>query len=158
MFRGSVTVNLDEKGRIAIPSRYREKVQKASKGELVVSIAVTSRGVGMTDCLWIYPLTEWEVFETKLKNLRSSSEKISDFKRFVVGSAFDCEMDSQGRIMIPEKIRKFANLTDKRMVLAGNIDRLELWNEEVWNAKEEQLKINYDEDDKDLDILEELSL
>ena len=158
MFRGSVTVNLDEKGRIAIPARYREKVQKASDGELVVSIAVTSRGVGMTDCLWIYPLCAWEEFETKLKNLRSSSKKISDFKRFVVGSAFDCEMDSQGRIMIPEKIRKFANLTDKRMVLSGNIDRLELWNEDVWNAKEEQLKIDNDEDDKDLDILEELSL
>ncbi len=158
MFRGSVTVNLDEKGRIAIPARYREKVQKASGGELVVSIAVTARGVGMTDCLWIYPLSAWEEFEAKLKSLRSSSKKISDFKRFVVGSAFDCEMDSQGRIMIPEKIRKFANLADKKMVLAGNIDRLELWNEDVWNAKEELLKADSGEEDAAMDILEELSL
>jgi MraZ protein len=157
LFRGNVTVNLDEKGRFAIPARYRDRVQKVSAGDLVVSIAVNERGVGMSDCLWIYPLTAWEELETKLKNLRTTKKRTSDLKRFLIASAFDCEMDSQGRILLPEKLRKFANLSDKRMVLTGNIERLELWNEDVWNIKEAQFKVADEEDDGELDELEGLS-
>lgn len=157
MFRGSVPVNLDEKGRIAIPSRFREKVQDACDSKLVVTVAVNERGTHMADCLWIYPLPAWEELEATIKKLPSFKKKTAKLKRILVGSAFDCEMDSQGRILLPEKLRNFANL-GKKLIVAGHFERLELWNEEVWNAYETEFKEDSgDDSDEDMDLLNELS-
>lgn len=157
MFRGSVPVNLDEKGRIAIPSRFREKVQESCDSKLVVTVAVNERGIAMTDCLWIYPLPAWEELEITIKNLPSFKKKSAKLKRFLVTSAFDCDMDNQGRVLIPEKLRSFANL-GKKLVVAGHFDRLELWNEETWNINEAEFKEDDgDDSEEDMKFLEGLS-
>lgn len=151
MFRGSATVNLDEKGRFAIPARFRDRVQDVCQGKVVVTLALNERCVGMSGCLWIYPLCEWEELEKKIKELPTFKKKAVKLKRFLIGSAFECDMDSQGRILLPEKLRKFAEL-DKKLELVGQLNRLELWNESAW---EEQFKD--DEDDEDMEEINKLS-
>jgi MraZ protein len=148
LFRGNTTVNLDEKGRFAIPTRYRERIQEICACQLVVTVGVDERCVGMSGCLWIYPLPEWEELEKKIKELPAFKKRAAKLKRFLIGSAFECEMDSQGRVLLPEKLRKFANL-DKRTVLVGQLNRFELWNEEAWNLKEAQFMDTEDADDLD---------
>ncbi len=151
MFRGSATVNLDEKGRFAIPSRFRDRVQDVCQGKVVVTLALNERCVGMPDCLWIYPLCEWEEVEKKIKELPTFKKKAVKLKRFLIGSAFECEMDAQGRILLPEKLRKYAGL-EKKLELVGQLTRLELWNEHAW---EEQFKD--DDEDEDMDEINSLS-
>lgn len=145
MFRGSTTVNLDEKGRFAIPTRYRERVQEKCACQLVVTLAVDERCVGMDGCLWIYPLPEWEEFEQKIKGLPAFNKIAQKLKRFLIGSAYECEMDAQGRILLPEKLRKFANL-EKKAVLVGQLSRFEIWNEDAWAIKEAQFMDKDDEE------------
>ena len=137
LFRGNTTVNLDEKGRFAIPTRYRELVQKSCDCHLIATVAVDERGVGMDGCLWIYPLPAWEKLEIKLSELSAFKKLSVKIKRFLIGYATECEMDAQGRLLLPEKLRKFANL-DKKVVLVGNLNRFEVWNEDAWNKEEAQ--------------------
>lgn len=147
LFRGITTVNLDEKGRFAIPTRYRDEVQEVCACQLIVTVALDERFVGMQGCLWIYPLPEWEALERKIKELPAGNKKASNLKRFLIGNACECEMDSQGRLLLPEKLRKFANL-DKKVVLLGQLTSFELWNEEAYALKEAQFM---DDDDESLD-------
>lgn len=148
MFRGNTTVNLDEKGRFAIPTRYRDRIQEICACQLVVTVAVDEQCVGMDGCLWIYPLPEWEDLEKKIKELPAFSKRGTKLKRFLIGSANECEMDSQGRLLLPEKLRKFANL-DKRVVLVGQLNRFEVWNEEAWSIEENQFMDKEDTDGLD---------
>ncbi len=150
MFRGNTTVNLDEKGRFAIPARYRERVQETCACQLVATVAVDERCVGMDGCLWIYPLPEWEDLEKKIKELPAFNKMAAKLKRFLIGNAYECEMDAQGRIHLPEKLRNFANL-QKKVVLVGQLNRFEVWNEEMWSKKEEQFM-----DSEDIEGLDDL--
>jgi MraZ protein len=154
LFRGNTTVNLDEKGRFAIPTRYRELVQKSCDCHLIATVAVDERCVGMDGCLWIYPLPAWEKLEIKLSELSAFKKLSVKIKRFLIGYATECEMDAQGRLLLPEKLRKFANL-DKKVVLVGNLNRFEVWNEDAWNKEEAQFMD--DEDDQELEALGNLS-
>ena len=149
MFRGSVTVNVDDKGRFAIPSRHRESAlnecndgnENKDSAKFVFSIAVSSDGTSIPKSLWLHTLKDWKEFEQKLEELESTDENdISDFRRLLIGTAFDTEMDSQGRVMLPDSLRKFADLYEKKIVLAGNRKRIELWTEEDWNIRLNQMK------------------
>jgi MraZ protein len=150
LFRGNTTVNLDEKGRFAIPTRYRDRVQEICACQLVVTVAVDERCVGLDGCLWIYPLPEWGELEKKIKELPAFNKMAAKLKLFLIGNAYECEMDSHGRLLLPEKLRKFANL-DKKMVLVGQLNRFEIWNEDAWSLKEKQFM-----DSEDIDGLSEL--
>ncbi len=154
LFRGNTTVNLDEKGRFAIPTRYRDRVQEICACQLVATVAVNERGVGVDGCLWIYPLPAWEELEKTIKGLSDLNKKAIKLKRFLIGYASECEMDSQGRLLLPEKLRNFANL-DKKVVLAGQLNRFELWNEEAWIK--EEARFMDDDDDQGLEALGDLS-
>lgn len=151
MFRGNTTVNFDEKGRFAIPTRYRERIHAICAGQMIATVAVDEKCVGMEGCLWLYPLPEWEVLEAKIVQLPAFNKMAAKLKRFLIGNAHECEMDAQGRLLLPEKLRQFAML-NKKVVLVGQLNRFEVWNESMWAIKERQFM-----DSEDLDGLNELS-
>lgn len=126
MFRGTSAINLDAKGRIAIPSRYRDELDERSEGRLVITIDLNS------PCLSIYPLSEWERVETQLSRLPSMREDVRRMTRLLVGNAVDVELDSAGRILIPQMLRAHARL-NKHAVLAGQLHKFQLWDESEWN-------------------------
>ena len=132
MFIGNAIVNLDEKGRFAIPTRYREGIQEACDCKLVATVAVNEKGSGIEGCLWIYPVPAWEELKEKVKKFSDLNKTGAQLKRFLIGFANECEMDAQGRVVLPELLRKFANL-DKKMILVGQLNRFELWNEDDFN-------------------------
>lgn len=131
MFRGVNTLNLDAKGRLAIPTRYREGLQRQSDGKMVVTINNVER------CLWLYPLADWEEIERKLVNLPSLDPAAQRLKRILIGHASDCDLDAAGRVLLPAPLREFANL-DKRVVMIGQGNKFEIWNEQFWNERREQ--------------------
>ena len=155
MFRGVSPINLDAKGRLAIPTRYREELRDCCERRLIVTVAVDDRGVGENGCLWLYPLPEWELLEQKINKLPTLNKVARKLQRFLIGYANECEMDTQGRLLLPEKLRKFAGL-EKHVVLLGQLNKFEIWNEEIWAAQENDW-LNGDDDGESLDELESLS-
>ena len=154
MFIGNATVNLDEKGRFAIPTRYRNRVQEICDCKLIATVAVNERGAGIEGCLWIYPVPAWEELQETIKKFSDLNKKAVKLKRFLIGYATECEMDSQGRLLLPELLRKFANL-DKKMILVGQLNRFELWNEDAFNKALADFKD--DEDTEGLEALGDIS-
>ncbi len=129
MFRGSFTVNLDAKGRLAIPAKYRERLQSICESRLVVTL-------DRDRCLLLYPEPEWEVIERKLAALPSFEVQSRNIQRLYVGNAHDVEIDAQGRILLPQKLREFASL-DKRVVVVGQGAKFEIWDEQAWDQRNE---------------------
>lgn len=128
MFRGFTTLNIDSKGRLAVPSRYRERLQILSEGELVLTINPLDRS------LWLYPLPEWEIIESKLAEFSDYDKQMRMAKLMMRGYASDCRLDSQGRIMISSELREYANLKKQTVILAqGN--KFEIWNDADWTEK-----------------------
>ncbi|MDD5579102.1 MAG: division/cell wall cluster transcriptional repressor MraZ [Methylobacter sp.] len=135
MFRGRRLVNLDDKGRLAIPTRYRDELQECCEGQMIVTVTVNERCMGENGCLWLYPLPEWEKLEHTISKLPTLNKMAGKLRRFVIGNASECEMDGQGRLLLPEKLRVFAKL-EKKVELVGQLNKFEIWNEEAWAAKE----------------------
>jgi MraZ protein len=135
LFRGTSTINIDDKGRLAIPTRYREELQACCDRKLVVTIAMNARCAGEKGCLWLYPETEWEKVEKTINALPTLNPTAINLKRFFIGNGTECEMDSQGRLLLPEKLRKHAGM-DKKIILVGLGEKFEVWNEDAFNAKE----------------------
>jgi MraZ protein len=130
MFRGIAQLNLDSKGRLAVPARYRELLAARCNGHLVLT-ADADR------CLLIYPLPEWEPIEQKLMALSSFNARIRELQRRLVGYAEDVLMDAAGRILVPPALRQFAQL-DKSVVLVGQGNKFELWNKDHWEQQMER--------------------
>jgi MraZ protein len=130
VFRGVNSINLDAKGRLAIPTRYRAELQDSCEGQLVLT-------VDREKCLLLYPLPEWEEIERRLMRLPTLNPQARRLQRLLVGHATECEMDGQGRVLVPEPLRKFAGL-DKEVALIGQGNKFELWNEEVWNLRRDE--------------------
>ena len=124
MFRGVAQLNLDSKGRLAVPARFRDVLTERCGGQLVVT-ADSDR------CLLIYPLPDWEPIEQKLMSLSSFNARIRELQRRLVGYAEDVAMDASGRILVPPALREFAQL-EKSAVLVGQGNKFELWNKEGW--------------------------
>ncbi len=129
MFRGVTALNLDAKGRMAIPTRHREQLRECCASQLVITVD-TDR------CLLLYPAPEWSEIETKLEALPSFNKAARTLQRLYIGHAHEVEMDGQGRILLPPELRQFANLR-KRVALVGQGKKFELWDEETWNGKRE---------------------
>jgi MraZ protein len=146
MFRGVTTLNLDVKGRFAIPTRYRERIQACCDARLVVT-------VDRDECLLLYPEPEWVEIERKLRNLPSLNRQARALQRLYIGHAQELEMDAQGRILVAPELRQFARL-DKRLALVGQVNKFELWNEDTWNARRSQwlAEVSLDDLDRQADL------
>ncbi len=135
MLNGVSKLNLDAKGRLAIPSRYRERLMEDCNGRLVVTLDQERRMV-------IYPYNDWKKVEEKLVKLSISKAAVK-LKRLILGHAEDCDMDKNGRINLPSYLREKNNLT-KQIVLVGIGNKFEVWNEENWTDEwddEEELEL-----------------
>lgn len=126
MFRGINGINIDAKGRIVMPTRYRERLQLDSKSAVVLTIDTEEK------CLLVYPLPEWEQIESKLASLPSFNPAARRIQRLLMGHATDVEMDNHGRILLPPLLREYAGL-EKRAVLVGQGKKFELWDESYWD-------------------------
>lgn len=149
MFRGATKVTLDAKGRLAIPTRYRERLASRCDGQLVVT-------VDRDYCLLLYPLPDWEDIERKLNRLPTFNRQARKLQRLMVGYATELELDGSGRILLSRELREFASL-DRQAILIGQGNRFELWDEESWNAKRDAWLSEDDESDLPAE-LESLSL
>ncbi|SFU70299.1 division/cell wall cluster transcriptional repressor MraZ [Nitrosospira multiformis] len=129
MFRGGTPVSLDNKGRLAVPARYRETLISLCAGHLIVT-------ADPSKCLLIYPQPVWEPIEQKLNSLSSFNPQTRSLQRLLVGNACDVEMDGAGRILVPPSLRAFAGL-NKEVVLVGQGAKFELWDSEKWNLQME---------------------
>ena len=128
MFRGIHSVNMDAKGRLAIPAKFRELLNSACGGQLVITIDPVAR------CLALYPLPQWEEIQTKIENLPSLNPGAKRMQRLFIGHASDCDLDSSGRFLIPSPLRDYASL-EKKLVLLGQGQKVEIWSDENWQAQ-----------------------
>ncbi|OGE79913.1 MAG: cell division/cell wall cluster transcriptional repressor MraZ [Candidatus Doudnabacteria bacterium RIFCSPHIGHO2_01_FULL_45_18] len=120
MFIGEYTISMDAKGRIAVPAKFRLKLNAS---------AVVTRGLDQS--LFLYPKQEWELLAAKLSALPLSKASSRAFARLMLAGAFEVDIDRQGRMIIPDYLRKFASLT-KKVVAAGLYNRIEIWDEQAW--------------------------
>lgn len=125
MFRGISQLNLDVKGRLAIPARHRDTLLERCAGHLVIT-ADADR------CLLVYPLPDWELIQQKLEGLSNLDPRVRELQRRLIGFAVDVDMDSAGRVLISPELREYAQL-DKSVVLVGQGKKLELWNKDNWD-------------------------
>lgn len=139
MFMGEYNHTIDAKGRIIIPSKFREAL-----GE---NFVVT---LGLDGCLFVYPNDEWLTFVNQLKNLPGNKEA-RQLQRYFMAGAADCEVDKQGRILIPSKLREHASL-DKDVVFVGVLSKIEIWSKERWDSN------SYDNMDDIADRMSEFGL
>lgn len=127
MFRGINSATLDTKGRLALPARLRESLASISGGALVVTIDTKDR------CLLLYPLPHWEAVQHKLNNLPNMNPRSRTLQRLLIGHATDLEPDASGRVLLPQKLRDYAQL-DKKLVLVGQGNKVEVWSESLWES------------------------
>lgn len=127
MFKGFTSISIDAKGRLAVPARYRDQLSLADAGSLVLTMNPWDR------CLWLYPAAEWELIEEKLQALSDFDREARRTKQIMRGYATGCALDGQGRVLLPNELRRFA-LLDKRVAFMGQGNKFEIWDEDVWNG------------------------
>jgi MraZ protein len=127
-FRGVSNLSLDAKGRIVLPARYRERLVEISDSQLVVTIDTDQ------PCLLIYPLNEWELIEEKIEALPSFNPTTRRIQRLLIGHATDIEVDTNGRMLLSNPLREYAQL-GKKVVLIGQGKKFELWDEVLWSQR-----------------------
>jgi MraZ protein len=141
MFKGQYNHTIDTKGRLIVPSKFREIL-----GD---SFVVTQ---GLDGCLFVYPQEEWENIEKKFQEIPLTTKDARKFSRFFFAGAADCEVDKQGRILIPSHLRDHAAL-QKDVVLVGVLSRIEIWSKERWLGENE-----YEDMDEVAEHMAELGL
>lgn len=141
LFRGVSVHNLDAKGRLAIPVKYREALDLCCARRLVLT-------VDRDHCLLLYPEPEWFEIERKLSALPSFNPKARALQRLYIGHATEVQMDAQGRISLAPKLAAYASI-DKRVAVVGQGNKFEIWDEDAWD-----LKTNETLNDDDLKSLE----
>ncbi|HPV70400.1 MAG TPA: division/cell wall cluster transcriptional repressor MraZ [Candidatus Magasanikbacteria bacterium] len=130
MFIGEFQHSLDDKSRLAIPVKFRADLKNG---------AVVTRG--LDNCLFVFTKTEWKKLAEKLINLPLTQANSRAFARLMLSGAMDVKLDSQGRIILPEYLQKFAELK-KKIVITGLYSRLEIWDEDKWQAYKQQTEAN----------------
>jgi MraZ protein len=130
MFRGANKLTLDIKGRLVMPTRYRERLQERCGGKLVIT-------VDKDQCLLLYPMPDWEEVERKLMRLPSFEPRARRLQRLMVGHATELDIDAHGRVLLPPHLREFASLTRDAMLIGQGM-RFELWDEEKWNQRRDE--------------------
>lgn len=140
MFMGEYNHTIDSKGRIIVPAKLRETLGE----EFIVTL-------GLDGCLFVYPNEEWQTFIQQLKNL-PGSKNARQLQRYFMAGAANCEVDKQGRILIPVKLREQAGL-EKDVVFVGVLSKIEIWSKERWDGNN-----NYDNMDEVAEHMSELGL
>lgn len=133
MFMGEYQHNMDEKGRVIVPAKFRDDL-----GEKFVATR------GLDNCLFVYPMNEWTILEKKLTSLPITSKNARIFVRFFFSGATECELDKQGRISIPANLRNFAAL-NKEIVIIGLANRVELWSKDKWDNYLNEVEDSYED-------------
>lgn len=142
MLIGEYKHNLDAKRRLAIPSKFRKELGEGAPGEASAkSGAILTRG--LDNCLFIFPSKFWIPFAEMLAGLSLAKQDTRAFARLFLSGATEVEFDSLGRVLIPEHLKKYADLK-KSIVVAGLFNRLEIWDEEKWNNYKSELEKNSD--------------
>lgn len=132
-FMGEYQHSIDEKGRMIIPAKFRD--------ELGPTFVITR---GLDQCLFVYPMGEWEILEQKLKALPLMKSDARAFTRFFFSGAVECELDKQGRVNIPSNLRDHANL-EKDSIIIGVSSRVEIWSKEAWEGYAAQSEQSFNE-------------
>lgn len=127
MLIGEYTHNFDDKNRVSVPSKFRKEIGK--------KIVVTH---GLDNCLFLYPVKEWQKISSKLGEMNMLSADTRSFNRFMLAGASEIDVDANGRVLIPEHLRTFAQIKEK-VVFAGVHNRVELWNEGAWNEYKDKV-------------------
>lgn len=130
---GEYQHTVDPKGRLIVPAKFRDGL-----GEKFVATK------GLDNCLFVYPMDEWKLLEQKLKSLPFTRADARSFVRFFFSGATECEVDKQGRILIPANLREYAKL-DKEVVLLGVSSRVEIWSKHLWENYSQQAEESYNE-------------
>jgi MraZ protein len=146
MFRGRHEHTIDPKGRVSIPAKFREILTKKYDERLVIT--------NFDGCLVAYPYEEWIRLEEKASSLSMVKKETRSFMRFFYSSATECILDKQGRILIPQTLREYADL-EKEVVLVGQLRKIEIWSKERWN---EQIVKAHENFDQISEVLSELGL
>ncbi|MCI8806042.1 MAG: division/cell wall cluster transcriptional repressor MraZ [Clostridiales bacterium] len=120
MFMGEYQHNIDSKGRLIVPAKFREGLG---------TVFVITKG--LDNCLFVYTNDEWKVFEEKIKKLPLTNKDVRKFVRFFFSGAIECETDNQGRVMIPQNLREYAGIK-KEVISIGVSNRIEIWSKENW--------------------------
>ncbi len=132
MFFGEYQHSIDDKGRLTMPSRLRDGL-----GERFVATK------GLDNCLFVYPLAEWESLESKLRALPFTRADVRAFVRLIFSGATECELDRQGRILLPPNLRTHAQL-DKDAVILGVSNRVEIWSKDRWDSYSQSASESYE--------------
>lgn len=144
MLLGVHTLNLDAKGRMAIPATHRESLVETCASRLVATINPSS-----TDrCLWLYPENEWLDVAAKLAALPAVDKRAQAYKRLILGHASPQELDAQGRIRVTPELRDYAGL-GKKVVISGQVNKFEVWDLEVWGGNRERWIETFESEDED---------
>ena len=134
MFRGRSVHTLDAKGRVRIPSRFREILKTQFDDRFIIT--------NLDRCLIAYPLREWEKIEAKLGDLSFVRQDVKAFQRFFISGATECNFDKQGRVLIPQTLREHACL-ERETVLAGMVKSFEIWSKPLWDEEIKRSHENY---------------
>jgi len=116
---------------MAVPSRFRERVTEQAGGCLVLTLNPLDR------CLWLYPQPEWQLIEEKLATLSDFDKQSRRAKQMMRGYATDCQLDGQGRILLPQELREYANI-EKQSVILGQGNKFEIWEQAGWNEQRDE--------------------
>ena len=128
MFRGIHNINLDAKGRLAIPTRYRGTINDQSTGNMIITVDPGEK------CLLLYPLSAWNDIEKQINDLPAFQKNSRRVQRLLVGHAEDIQMDKNGRILISQPLRVIAGL-DKKVTMIGQGKKFEIWGNDYWESK-----------------------
>lgn len=139
MLIGEYSLTLDDRGRIIIPSKFRDDLEE--------SFVMTK---GLDGCIFVYPKTEWQEISKKVRSLPLSSKEARSFQRSFYSKAVESTLDKQGRVVIPQGLREHSNLT-KDVVIVGLDVRAEIWSREKWDEMDEDFESSYEENAKSLD-------
>ena len=120
MFRGRTDQTIDPKSRVILPVKFREILLKYENSLILTNF---------DNCLLVFPTEEWVDYEEKIRKLPSGNKKVRDFKRFIISGVTECNVDKQGRVLIPPSLKAYAQL-ERDIVIAGQIDHFEIWNRE----------------------------
>jgi MraZ protein len=133
MFRGRHEHSVDEKGRISIPSRFRDHLESKGCTTLIVT--------NFDKCLVCYPLDEWMALETKFSQLPQFDPKVVAFQRYFISGASECSLDRSGRILLPQSLRDFLKI-EKNCYIVGAINKFEIWSDNAWKDQLSSLSEN----------------
>ena len=128
MYRGINAINLDDKGRIALPARYRDYFSASADEQVVVTIDTEE------NCLLMYHLPDWEEIEAKIEALPSFNPAARRVQRLLIGHAAEINIDSNGRVLLPQLLREYAKL-EKQVKLVGQGKKLEIWSAALWEER-----------------------